>query len=113
MRAEELQGQVGIEQVGDEMRVPGEPAYTGGLSPRPAKLSTTNAAMPHDVKRLAQASSRSSEMPPMPCARTTAGTLPARSSAPPGCGSESVPLTTVGGPLRYARVRSGPCEAGV
>src|SRR5262249_61956964 len=68
--------------------------------------------MPQDLKRFAQAPSRSSEMPPLPWARITAGLLPSRSSGPPAFGSESLPLTTTGGPLRYARVISGAGEAG-
>jgi len=83
------------------------------LIPRPVKLSPTKAAMPHELKRFAQAPSRSSEMPPFPWARITAGLLPSRSRAPPAFGSESLPFTTTGGPLRYARVISGAWDVGV
>src|SRR4029453_10362513 len=64
------------------------------------------------LKRFAHACSRSSETPPVPCIRTTAGTLPSRSNAE-SAGSDSVAEMTIAGCCRYVRVMSGRCEAGV
>src|SRR5450631_2831193 len=61
------------------------------LTPRGVKLSTTKTAMPIEVNRSAQATSRSSETPPALWLSTTAGTR----SVP--AGRRRSPLTTVSG----------------